>query len=48
MDQTQFLVIGAGPYGLAAAAYAQSRGIDVHVIGKPMEFWATQMPEVYS
>jgi cation diffusion facilitator CzcD-associated flavoprotein CzcO len=45
MNETQFLVIGAGPYGLAAAAYARSRGIDVQVIGKPMDFWATQMPE---
>ena len=45
MDQTQFLVIGAGPYGLAAAAYAKSRGVEVQIIGKPMDFWATQMPE---
>ena len=37
-------VIGAGPYGLAAAAFLDRAGISVHMIGRPMEFWRTQMP----
>ncbi len=44
MEWTQLLVVGAGPYGLAAAAYARARGIDVRVIGKPMGFWDKNMP----
>jgi cation diffusion facilitator CzcD-associated flavoprotein CzcO len=44
-ERTQFLVIGAGPYGLAAAAYARTRGLDVTIVGRPMEAWKTQMPE---
>ena len=30
-------VIGAGPYGLAAAAHLKSKGIEVRVFGRPME-----------
>jgi glycosyltransferase involved in cell wall biosynthesis len=37
-------VIGAGPYGLAAAAFLRDAGEDVHVIGRPMSFWDEQMP----
>ena len=37
-------VIGAGPYGLAAAAHLKSKGIEVRVFGRPMEFWADKMP----
>jgi FAD-dependent urate hydroxylase len=39
------VIVGAGPYGVAAAAYAQSRGIDTVVLGRPMEFWTAHMPE---
>ena len=39
------LVIGAGPYGVATAAYAKSRGLDVIVCGKFMEFWKRSMPD---
>lgn len=38
-------VIGAGPYGLSAAAHLKASGIGVRVFGKPMEFWAEKMPE---
>jgi cation diffusion facilitator CzcD-associated flavoprotein CzcO len=38
------LVIGAGPYGLAAAAAARDRGLDVTVLGRPMGFWREHMP----
>ena len=43
--RTDLLVIGAGPYAYSAAAYAQERGIDTHVLGHPMAFWRDQMPE---
>ncbi|MGH9343378.1 MAG: NAD(P)-binding domain-containing protein [Terriglobia bacterium] len=38
-------VIGAGPYGLAAAAYLRDAGVERRVFGEPMSFWARQMPE---
>jgi cation diffusion facilitator CzcD-associated flavoprotein CzcO len=42
--ETQLLVIGAGPYGLATAAAARSIGIEPLVVGEPMEFWRRNMP----
>ncbi len=42
---TGLLIIGAGPYGLAMAAYARHRGIDHVIVGKPMGFWKANMPE---
>jgi FAD-dependent urate hydroxylase len=44
VDRTDLLVIGAGPYAYAAAAFARYRGIDVRVVGSPMAFWRDQMP----
>lgn len=38
-------IIGAGPYGLSAAAHLKARGISVRVFGEPMAFWAEKMPE---
>lgn len=38
-------IIGAGPYGLSAAAHLRAKGIGVRVFGKPMAFWAEKMPE---
>ena len=38
-------VIGAGPYGLSAAAHLKAKGIAACVFGEPMEFWAQKMPE---
>jgi FAD-dependent urate hydroxylase len=38
-------IIGAGPYGLAAAAHLLHAGIDVLVFGQPMSFWRLHMPE---
>ena len=43
--RTDLLVIGAGPYAYAAAAYARHRGIGTHVVGHPMSFWREQMPD---
>jgi predicted ATP-grasp superfamily ATP-dependent carboligase len=37
-------VIGAGPYGLAAASHLRHAGIRVHAFGEPLEFWRTRMP----
>ncbi|MDX6424771.1 MAG: hypothetical protein QOD52_176 [Gaiellaceae bacterium] len=38
-------VIGAGPYGLAAAAHLLADdGLTVRVFGDPMSFWERQMP----
>lgn len=41
---TSFLVVGAGPFGLAMAAEAAERGIDHLVLGKSMSFWREHMP----
>ncbi len=38
-------IIGAGPYGLSAAAYLAGAGIEPYVIGQPMVFWKDQMPK---
>ena len=37
-SRTPLLVIGAGPYGLATAAYARRVGIEPLVVGQPMAF----------
>ena len=44
MTHVEFLIIGAGPYGIATAAYAKSLGLDVSVVGKPLDSWKTNMP----
>jgi thioredoxin reductase len=40
----EVVVVGAGPYGLSAAAHLKAIGMDVQEFGRPMEFWAKQMP----
>ena len=37
-------VIGAGPYGLSAAAYLRAAGVETRIFGEPMAFWQKQMP----
>jgi hypothetical protein len=39
MTDTDVAIVGAGPYGLAAAVHLRRAGVDVHVIGQPMSFW---------
>jgi lysine/ornithine N-monooxygenase len=39
------IVIGAGPYGLSAAAHLKACGFSVRTFGEPMAFWANTMPE---
>jgi len=43
-SHTPLLVIGAGPYGLATAAYAGRVGIEPVIVGQPMAFWRENMP----
>lgn len=40
----QFIVIGAGPYGLAAANRLRTEGYDVAIFGEAMSFWDRHMP----
>ena len=44
MKETDLLIIGAGPYGLAVASYAGKLGLECYVTGEPMEFWKNHMP----
>jgi len=44
-QETNLLIIGAGPFGLAVASNSQHLGIDHLIVGKPMEFWKTNMPD---
>jgi FAD-dependent urate hydroxylase len=38
-------ILGAGPYGLAAASHLrQVKGLSVSIFGEPMRFWRTAMP----
>jgi cation diffusion facilitator CzcD-associated flavoprotein CzcO len=41
---THLMIIGAGPFGLAAAAYASAHGIPHLLFGEPMQFWKESMP----
>ncbi len=38
------VVVGAGPYGLSAAAHLIGRGVSVRVFGEPMDAWRNNMP----
>jgi len=42
--ETDLLIIGAGPYGLAMALVAKANDIDYLVTGKPMAFWKNHTP----
>jgi len=42
--QCDVAVIGAGPYGLAAASYLRAAAIETRIFGEPMAFWEKQMP----
>lgn len=43
--RVNFLVVGAGPFGLSMAAYAKYHNLDHLLIGKPMSFWKENMPK---
>ncbi|HMK70871.1 MAG TPA: FAD-dependent oxidoreductase [Xanthobacteraceae bacterium] len=38
-------VIGAGPYGLAAAAHLRAANVSIRVFGEAMAFWRRNMPK---
>jgi FAD-dependent urate hydroxylase len=42
--ETELLIIGAGPFGLAIAAQASHSGIEHLIAGIPMQFWRRNMP----
>lgn len=43
--KSDVVVIGAGPYGLSAAAHLNAQGVNVRVFGETMSFWDRNMPE---
>ena len=44
-NTTDVAIVGAGPYGLSMAAHLEERRIPYRVIGRPMQFWISQMPD---
>jgi FAD-dependent urate hydroxylase len=45
MTSCDVVIIGAGPYGLSAAAHLRTiKGLEVLVFGEPMSFWRRHMP----
>jgi len=46
MSACDVVIVGAGPYGLSAAAHLRAAdGLDVRVFGEPMSFWERHMPK---
>jgi cation diffusion facilitator CzcD-associated flavoprotein CzcO len=46
MTTCDIAIVGAGPYGLSAAAHLRvADGMDVCVFGEPMSFWEQHMPK---
>jgi cation diffusion facilitator CzcD-associated flavoprotein CzcO len=46
MDRCDVAIVGAGPYGLSAAAHlSHVPGLQIRLFGEPMSFWAQHMPE---
>jgi FAD-dependent urate hydroxylase len=45
LNACEVAVIGAGPYGLSAAAHLKHSGISTRVFGEPMSFWRDHMPK---
>lgn len=44
-EQYDVIVVGAGPYGLSAAAHLLEQRLKVAVFGKPIFFWREHMPK---
>jgi FAD-dependent urate hydroxylase len=45
MTSCDVTIIGAGPYGLSAAAHLRTiQGLELRVFGEPMSFWSQNMP----
>jgi lysine/ornithine N-monooxygenase len=46
MSACDVAIVGAGPYGLSAAAHLRAAdGLDIRVFGEPMSFWERHMPK---
>lgn len=46
MERCDVAIVGAGPYGLSAAAHLrQMKGLEIRLFGEPMSFWERHMPE---
>ncbi len=43
--QYDVVIVGAGPYGLTAAAHLLGRGLKVAIFGKTLELWREHMPK---
>src|SRR5215831_16020458 len=43
-DPFTVAIIGAGPYGLAAAAHLRAANVPIRIFGNPMSFWRQNMP----
>ena len=43
-EHSTVAIIGAGPYGLSAAAHLAAAGVETHVFGQPMQTWSEGMP----
>src|SRR4051794_29802223 len=41
MLTTNVAIVGAGPYGLSAAAHLRRSGAELRIFGDPMSFWRT-------
>ncbi len=39
MTSEAIAIVGAGPYGLSAAAHLRRAGVEVRIFGRPMSFW---------
>jgi len=40
----EVVIVGAGPYGLGAAAHLKAAHVDCRIFGDPMSFWRDHMP----
>jgi cation diffusion facilitator CzcD-associated flavoprotein CzcO len=47
MEHTPIAIIGAGPYGLSAAAHLKAHKMAPFITGKPMEFWRQMPPQMF-
>jgi Pyridine nucleotide-disulphide oxidoreductase len=43
-DNCAVAIIGAGPYGLAAAAHLRAANVPIRIFGKALSFWRASMP----
>jgi len=44
VDRIDVAIIGAGPYGLSAAAHLRAAGVEFRIFGKTMDSWKNGMP----